>query len=416
MDAKFSSSEKSARGRMPDPYGILGPDPPSEEELLAVMLATVSQGEIGWGILGKREDEKMKEKMETGREAKEAKAGMLKVGRLKPVRAKPDTCAGSGPAPLEDNLCPSCSGRMCVQDLEYRCESCGIVAGNDFSSVEDAEEGPKPLPGRLRVVGPRSGFYQSDLDRSSSGDSEASQHKQLLDEFIALRQTYLERRKAEKKKSCAFPIDALEKAADHYQTIRKVVCKRSLNKKAIMAACLKLACASIGLAPDKAEFAEMMQLQTRGIAKGENYLRTMESNGYIEMEVNPDMCRPNIVTTFTQLGLADEKYEHLRRAVEEIVDISVKENIGTSSIMPSKVKGATLVVLRRQALAEGRDPMSVQQFCEACGIRRSTIERFTCPLNDHHSFFVEVYKRAGVYSAPEPGLARRTADKVSKRS
>lgn len=127
--------------------------------------------------------------------------------------------------------------------------------------------------------------------------------------------------------------------------------KRSINKKAIMAACLRHACADIDFAPDKHEFAAMLQLKTRGIARGDNFVRMMKADGHIDVDVNKDMCRPNIVTAFSLLHLEGDRFEHLRKAVEAVVNVAVKEHIGTSSVMRSKVMGATYAVLKRSAMA-----------------------------------------------------------------
>ena len=169
----------------------------------------------------------------------------------------------------------------------------------------------------------------------------------------------------------------------------------------------------------------------------------MKAGGHIEIEVNKDMIRPNTMTAFSLLQLDDDKYEFLRKAVKSIVEIATKENIGTSSIVRSKVMGATYVVLRRyeltllgissrgnsqqSRLTESKKPvpkktdvaskleskgtsvvipsvtnLTMQEFCDKCKVRKSTIERFTVPLSEFHSYFADVYRAAGIYDRALP--------------
>ena len=55
---------------------------------------------------------------------------------------------------------------MRVLEMEYQCEDCGIIVEGDSTAVDlpDDESGArKPIiAGRLRIVGPNSGFYQPD--------------------------------------------------------------------------------------------------------------------------------------------------------------------------------------------------------------------------------------------------------------
>jgi hypothetical protein len=371
------------------------------------------------------------------------KTGNLKTGRLKPSRQlEASTAVTAAATSTEENVCPRCGERMCTLELELKCEACGILIEGDSTAADVLEDEAgcrrQVFAGRLRIVGPNSGFYQPDLDRSSSADNEAAQLKQIQAEFLRFRQTYMERG------GQAFPINACERAGVYYHEIQKRVTKRSINKKAIMAACLRHAAADINYAPDKHVFADMLQLKTRGIARGDNFVRMMKADGHIEIDVNRDMCKPNINTAFSLLRLDGEKYQPLRDAVHAIVKIAIRESIGISSIIRSKVMGATYVALRRYSLAEkgsrssggpaadsavahdekkspapGSSPalvpggspagksmfipttdLTMQEFCDRCQIRRSTIERFIGPLADFHSYFADAYRAAGLYDGP----------------
>jgi hypothetical protein len=417
------------------------------------------------------------------------KMGNLKIGRLKPgweAESKTEQpAAGPGDAPdaglLESNACSHCNGRMHQVETEYRCAGCGLIAEGDTSGEAPTEAGRPPPPGRLRMVGPNSGFFQPDLDRSSNANSEASQREQIFKEYLMYRDKYIE------NGGRAFPVNLLSKAADLYHQIQVKLTKRSDGKKRIMAAFLQIAGASpeIGFVPDKNECAEMMQLKTHGIAQGNNFIRMMKASGHISVDVNQDTCMPHIKTAFSHLQLDETKYGFLRDAAEQVVRTAVEANIGTSSVIRSKAMAAAFVVLRRYALsmvaappaappapfpaaakpsnasapkaaivpkpaatksaapkpaalkaaapkagaaeakkpalsaargagateraakpwatqpvaaAAGRIDLSLADFCDLCGIRKSTIDRFIAELTAYHSCFVEVYKGAGLYA------------------
>ena len=75
--------------------------------------------------------------------------------------------------------------------------------------------------------------------------------------------------------------------------------------------------------------------------------------------------------------------------------MAIKNNIGTNSFLRSKVAGATFVVLRRSP--DKLLHRNIQDFCQD-RIRKNTVERFTTELNNYHSYFEEIYKKAGLNS------------------
>jgi chemotaxis protein histidine kinase CheA len=315
------------------------------------------------------------------------------------ARAQTDA-APSAPHPLGGDgreVCSVCGGQMrrAMSNLEHTCLDCGLVVEGDTAEPED-DDAPRPPPNvaRLRIVGPNSNLLQPDLYRSGSGNTAATQKKQILEEFKVYRQLYIE------AGGRAFPLNALELAAEYYNAVQRQCVKRSQNKKSIMAACLHRACLEIRYAPAKAEVAAFMQLPSKGIARGDNFVRSLVADGKMEIDLNTDPSRPEIETLFANLGYEGDQYAGLREAVYNIVQKAIQNNIGTNSILRSKVYGATFAVLRRC-----RDrtlipkPMSMQEFCQK-RIRKNTIDRVVRELDDYHSFFEPVYKAAGLDSAP----------------
>lgn len=313
--------------------------------------------------------------------------------------------AAPGASELADETeeqCPQCGGRMHMREHELQCASCQYVAEGDSALTDladdDAPARRTPQTGRLRIVGPNSGHFQPDLDRSSSTNYAASQRKQIYEEYMQYRQRHIE------AGGLAFPINVIELAADNYHEIQKQVTKRSQSKKTIMAYCLQNACIQKGFAPNRAEVAKFMQLPTKGTARGENFVRRMCADGLLTINTNKDTCGPHIVTTFALLGLDGPEESaggvRLQGVVESIVKKSIADAIAVSSVIRSKVLAAAYVVLHRHALAAKNKPITMIEFCQKCKVRRNTLDRFLTELNAYHSHFEKIYTDAGVFAGP----------------
>ena len=327
-------------------------------------------------------------------------AGLAAAGADAAADAAADAgMAGAGMAGAY--TCAQCGAqlRRGLNDLEYICSGCGlIVEGDTAEPEEDGAPRAAPNAARLRIVGPNSNQLQPDLYRSSMGSTAASQKKQIYEEYCAFRALYIE------AGGRAIPLDACSLASDYYNEVQRLYVKRSLNKKEIMAAFLYNACITIGFSPSKAEVAAFMQLPNKGIARGENFVRSLVADGKMDVNVNVnvnvDPCRPEIRTLFAFLGFEDPAYDHLRAAVYDVVQAAIANNIGTSSVLRSKVAGATFAVLHR-CTDRGliARPIGLQEFC-LNRIRKNTVERFTRELESYHSYFAPCYTRAGLNSAP----------------
>lgn len=323
-----------------------------------------------------------------------------------------DRAAGGGPAGGaasggERDACPQCAGRMHLQELEYVCAACGFVVECDALACDD--DGPRKAAfcSRLRVVGPNCARYQPDLDRSStSSNNAAAQIRQVADEFLALRVRHIE------AGGRAFPEEACLRAAEYYNEVQQRYVKRSQNKHAIMAANLYYACIELGFVPTKPEVATLMCLPRKGIARGENFLRSMAAESETTVDVNKDTTNAAVATVFLNLmGTEAEAAAHLQPAVEALVRRAVDLLVGVSSTLRSKVNAAAFVVIQRWAAATGRRPISQQAFCAKCGIRKNTIEIFTAALAAYHSHFADIYAAYGLDASPPPERPRAAAKK-----
>lgn len=353
-------------------------------------------------------DQTLEPPISTGRAR--IKAGNLNPKRIKQSkirsaqsRAAADAMTDSAPA-----ICPSCQGEMRMQEFETKCTVCGLVVEGDTTAVDMTfpfSQASKPMSSRLRIVGSNSALFQSDLDRSTVSDSAVASQQQILLELKTRRDRHKERG------GRLFPLNVIQGAADHYSQVQKLVCKRSNNKSTILGACLRYACLEKNFVPRKSEIANFMGLKVAGIARGDNYIRMLHAEKHVDINVNRDMVDPSIMTAFTQLGLEDSAYDKLRDIVSKVVKRAVERHVGTSSIIGSKVIGATYIVLQRFMRAGNKLPLTdsgggqryqsltTQGICKICQIRRSTLDRFLKEINvDFHSQFEDIYKEAGIFS------------------
>ena len=288
------------------------------------------------------------------------------------------------------NECQSCGGKMFNCNMKYICQSCGLVMEGDTADLDDdytsrGESGSS----NIRIVGPNSNQLQPDLYKSSTCNNSANQKKQIYEEFCLYRHLYMQNGGRE------FSLSICKLAAQHYNEVQKEYVKRSQNKKALMAACFYHACIKNGISPSRMEVAKFMQLPNKGIARGSNFVRSLVADGKMGIEPNIDTSSPEIITLFAHLGLSNSGFDKLRSVVYEIVQVAIKNNIGTNSFLRSKVAGATFVVLRRSP--DKLLHRNIQDFCQD-RIRKNTVERFTTELNNYHSYFEEIYKKAGLNS------------------
>ena len=226
------------------------------------------------------------------------------------------------------------------------------------------------------------------MDRTNPGESSEQQKKTTYAELLRFNREY------ESRGGNPFPKDVLQDVAESYYVVQQDSVKRSMMKKGILAALVFHTCISRGFTRTRAEAAEFAKLPNHGIARGDDFLRSIDEDKGLDINMNEDRLRPHIVTTFALLDLRDECYEPLREAVAEIVQIADAGSIGFRSVMRSKVTATTAEVLRRKGMA-----FSAQDVASKCRIRIHTINRFLNELAEYHSHFEETYRTHGLDSS-----------------
>jgi transcription initiation factor TFIIIB Brf1 subunit/transcription initiation factor TFIIB len=310
----------------------------------------------------------------------------------------------SNPAPPWE-MCPECLCQMQVQGLEFVCPICCRVSEGPLEMEVSDREGVRycssmvrPAP-RLRIVGPDSAYYQRDLDRNTTVDYSETQRRHVMQELMAYNTAYRE------QGGNPFPINVLEATADAYGQVQRVCVKRSQMKQTILAALLYHMCIKHNFTRDRHEVADFAQLRSHGIARGDDFLRSLQADQKIDIDVNRDRLTPYIVTTFARMKLGSkyasdllgvsatfsrggraDPIEALQAAVRDIVGIAVDKNIGTQSVLRSKVIATTYEVLRRAGAKTTLD-----DIVSRCTIRKNTITRFTTKLFEYHTHFQAAY-------------------------
>lgn len=290
------------------------------------------------------------------------------------------------------DICKNCNNLLylTLNNIKNICNNCGVISEE---TIDVSLNNNEITNNKIRIVGYNSNHFQPDLYRSDNSNVLLAQKKQIFNEYKYYRQKHIELGER------AFPINACEIAAEYYNKIQQQCVKRSQNKKSIMAACLWQACLSINFAPSKIEIARFMQLSHKGIAKGNNFIRTLVSNKQLDIDPNINPIYPEIYTLFLQLSYIDEKYKIFHKIIFEVIELANKNSIGINSLLKTKVIGTTYIVLKRcrdKSLIKN-PPLNTKEFCKD-KIRKNTIDKFINEINSYNSYFKELYISYNLYS------------------
>lgn len=327
---------------------------------------------------------------------------------------------------LTEHICPECSR---VYDRPSEEEQ------TEFDESSKRSLNVKVAP-RLRIVGPNASVQQRILDKSSVTDSAAAASQELLHELMRFNAEYQQ----ETRKT--FPLSILERAAEIY--VNRVRAKgkviRAQNKQAVLAMIIYACSRKEGRT--KKEAAQLMQLPSNGLARGENRLRSLDACGDI-LNGNPDEDHVNAV--FVCLGLqynpraipgqtlalgaegdaiqvnakGAQSIELLKGAAMAILECGKKHFVGVELAPPTRATGAVYCVLRRAAIAGILPPEwriscaicppsaargSNEWVSSRCNIRPQTVDGYLRVLSQYHSKFRGVYEKFGLDAAPYPKL------------
>ena len=266
--------------------------------------------------------------------------------------------------------CPTCGKPY--EDQEFGCPVCSPCDPNvDYPKVEQK---------RLRVVGNKAPVYQADFDRIRPVEN---RKKNIYLELSRYNRDF------QNMGGNAFPDNVLKTVADTYCIVQNVGIKRNKAKKSILAALIFNVCIHYGFTRSYEDISELLKAEDCRFSLGVNYLRSVDEDVGLDININCDRLIPHIASTFAYLEIENDP--RILSAVEDIIKTAEENYIGIKSTMRSKVIASTFEVLKRS----GRG-MSLSSVSKKCKIRSATLNGFLEKLFAYHSHFKPIYEKYGM--------------------
>jgi transcription initiation factor TFIIIB Brf1 subunit/transcription initiation factor TFIIB len=284
-----------------------------------------------------------------------------------------------------DFICETCGGQLEKEDEYYSCVECEKI----YEDIQDPVDTEKlmhqnSINSHVKIVGPNAYSLQSNLYKTSISNYSAIQKKTIKNILDTCAKKYTDR-----GMSSPIPINIRRKAIDLYNEVQQYCIKRSETKNVIIAACIHYAGVEMGFVPTNQEIADFMELSTRGIAKGINFLIKLRSEGKLSFDTNQNTLGSMIKTYFEYLDINDPL---CYAAIIDVMDNMKSAIIGSSLYIDTKAKGVTYEVLRRKGYN-----IDILDFCEKCKTRKNTITNIIALLDKYYAVFKPVYKKHGLY-------------------
>ena len=285
-----------------------------------------------------------------------------------------------------DDKCPECNHTLIIRDLAYECSVCHIIL--EEGDIQDLPVNYETTARkRLRVVGTEAKLYQTDLDRERPEGLSETQKKTTYQELLRYN------RDLASTGGNPFPHNVLQSVAENYCIVQRINVKRSETKKYILAALVFHTCIQNGFMRSKEDVAKLLQLRKRCISLGTNYLRSVNEDQGLEIEINCNRLTPHLISTFAYLEIDDDPL--IFKAIINIIGVAEKNHIGFKSTLRSKVVATTFEILKRKKVNIGIDIVASN-----CKIRKCTIKNFLEDLSKFHSYFKPIYRKYGINSSP----------------
>ncbi len=316
-----------------------------------------------------------------------------------PAGGAAGSSAAGGAAAAPGDRCPDCACPLVVRDLSYECPGCqAVFEAADYLDVlppcRDGGAGSGPLRGRLRLVGVEAPWYQPDLDRTNPAPPAEAQKKSTYQELERANIDYASRGGA------PFPKDVLEITAQQYNIVQQYAVRRSQKKRETLAALICHACRDRGFSRAPGDAADLLGLPTRRIADGDSYIRSVDEDHGLGLDLNSSRLGPHAKTALCKLeeDIPPDAAAAALAAAEDLVAVAREQHIGGQSNLRSQVISAIYEVLRRRGT-----PVKLDVVMARCEIRRPTILRFLKVLDAHHSLIAPVYARHGLDASLHQG-------------
>lgn len=291
--------------------------------------------------------------------------------------------------PTAQDQCRNCGGKLELQHMQYICTKCHVIyEPNNNYDVLPMSRSDDPVTGapwgRFRLVGRDAHLYQSDLDRINSGSAAELQKRNIYRELVMFNNIYMSR------KGRPLPKNLFSGVADTYHVmITHSKVHRSNMKYKILAKILSHQAAAEGIIYKETNIADFMQLEKRGFARGDGYVRAVCEDNNLNIDMNYNTLEAHIQTSFNnmEIMLEGRLYVRQKRFIVSLVERSIQKHIGIGSVLRSKVIAATYEVLNKTV----NHPPSLDIVAKKCQIRKHTIKRFLLEIAAHKSHFLDIY-------------------------
>ena len=280
--------------------------------------------------------------------------------------------------------CIDCGNDLEKIDEDYTCKVCGKVHPDVHDPIDPNAQNTYQTS-HIRMVGPNAHIYQSNLYKSSISNYSMVQKLTVERVLKNCRKKYIDR-----GISPPIPINICKRAVDLYNEVQQYCIKRSETKNVTIAACIYCAGVELEFLPTIQDIADFMELSTKGISKGVNFLISLRSEGKLSFDTNQNVLDSMIKTLFEYVDIKDDV---CRLAIIDIIEEMKKNNIGSSLYIETKAKGVTYAILRR---SKNKYDININDFCEACRTRKNTIVNIVNLLEKYHDYFKPIYKKHGL--------------------
>ncbi|QGV56870.1 C315R protein [African swine fever virus] len=285
-----------------------------------------------------------------------------------------------------NDVCDLCFMQMKkISNYQLLCEECGQL--KDWFEPEYNEK--FTIYSRLKIVGANSSYHQRDLDKANSSDYSSLQFHHILEELKSLNVKYMD---AGQK---PFPIQVLKETAHSYNQVQQHRVIRSITKLQILASILRSICLKLNIACTVADAARFTQLNTKGISRGMDLLRSLFVDNKITLNVDLNPIDSFINSTYSALQikqihqeLQEENVYNLKEIVKSFILYADEKNIGVDLNRRTVVIATMYNVLRRAYY-----PIEIDTVVYQCKIRKNTITRALKMYEDYYSHFKSLYEQ-----------------------
>jgi transcription initiation factor TFIIIB Brf1 subunit/transcription initiation factor TFIIB len=280
--------------------------------------------------------------------------------------------------------CVDCGNDLEKIDEEYMCKSCGKVH-QDVHDPIDQSIHEKYQTSHIRMVGPNAHVFQSNLYKSSISNYSMVQKITIERVLKTCRKKYTDR-----GISPPIPINVCRKAVDLYNEVQQYCIKRSETKNVTIAACIYYAGVEMEFLPTIQDISDFMDLSTKGISKGVNFLISLRAEGKLSFDTNRNVLGSMIKTLFEYVEI---KNDQCRMAIIDVIEQMKNNNIGSSLYIETKAKGVTYAILKR---SRQKYDLTLLEFCEKCRTRKNTVINIVNLLDKYYDYFKPIYKEHGL--------------------